>query len=180
MIFKILISITSCVHLPPRGKIKICHFLRENVEDLGYCRIQNIASTLTELFSRLIEDENPWVCQETLETFEHVGHVCPEQLVAEIAKALAKIPGISNFMQAYLSSRSYHIFKSFTNMQDYLRYLIKAIQNHGDEHRCYEYNVSTIKKFELKHNYKKDNYLFQTPVFYLNLYIVHKIQSFIM
>lgn len=148
MLFKILISVaTLCVHLPPRGKIKLCYFLRQNVEDLGHCRVQSVASTLTEFFGRLIEDQNPWVRQEALETFEHVGHVCPEQLVAEIAKALAKIPGISNVMQAYLSSRSYYIFKSFTNMQDYFRYLIKAIKNHGDEHRCHEYNVS-IKKYK--------------------------------
>lgn len=146
MIFQILISVaTSCIHLLPRGKIKICHFLRQNVEDLGRSRIQSIASTLTELFGRLLEDENPWVRQEALETFEHVGHVCPEQLVAEIAKALAKIPGISNVMQAYLSSRPYYVFKGFTNIQDYLTYLVKAVQNHGDEHRCHEYNVSTIK-----------------------------------
>ncbi|XP_071647997.1 uncharacterized protein [Temnothorax longispinosus] len=141
--YAILISVaTSCVHLPPRGKIKICHFLQQNIKYLGRCGIQSIASILTELFSRLLEDENPWVRQEALETFEHVGHVCPEQLVAEIAKALAKILSISNVMQAYLTSKSYYVFKGFINMQDYLRYLAKAVQNHGDEHRCHEYNES--------------------------------------
>jgi len=140
---------TSCVHLSPRGKIKICHFLRQNVEDLGRFGIQSVASTLTELFGHLLEDENPWVYQEALETFEHVGHMCLEQLVAKIAKALAKIPGISNVMQAYLSSRLYYVFKGFTNIQDYLKHLAKAIQNHGDEHRCHEYNVSMIKNLNL-------------------------------
>ncbi|TGZ49167.1 Uncharacterized protein DBV15_11395, partial [Temnothorax longispinosus] len=142
LVVTILISVaTSCVHLPPRGKIKICHFLQQNIKYLGRCGIQSIASILTELFSRLLEDENPWVRQEALETFEHVGHVCPEQLVAEIAKALAKILSISNVMQAYLTSKSYYVFKGFINMQDYLRYLAKAVQNHGDEHRCHEYNM---------------------------------------
>lgn len=146
MLFKILTSAaTLCIHLPPRGKIKLCYFLRQNVEDLGHCKVQSVASTLTEFFGRLIEDENSWVRQEALETFEHVGHVCSEQLVAEIAKALAKISGISNVIQAYLSSRAYYTFKTSTNMQDYLRYLIKATKNHGDEHRCLEYNVSMIK-----------------------------------
>lgn len=145
MIFQILTSVaTSCIYLPPRGKIKICYFLRQNVEDLGRCGVQSVASTLIELFSRLLEDENPWVHQETLEAFEYVGHMCLEQLVAEIAKALAKIPGISNVMQAYLSSKPYYVFKGFMNVQDYLRYLAKTIQNHGDEHKCHEYNVSTI------------------------------------
>lgn len=145
MIFQILTSVAaSCIHLPSRGKIKICHFLQRNVENLGRCGVQSVASTLVELFNRLLEDENPWVHQEALETFEHVGHMCLEQLVAEIAKALAKIPGISNIMQAYLSSKPYYVFKGFTNVQDYLRYLAKAIQNHSDEHKCHEYNVSTI------------------------------------
>lgn len=139
--FQILTSVTiSCVHLPPRGQIKICQFLRRNVENLGRCGVQSVASTLIELFSHLLENENPWVSQDALETFEHVGHMCLEQLVAKIAKALAKLPGISNVMQAYLSSRPYYIFKNFTNVQDYLRYLIRTVQNRNDEHRCHEYN----------------------------------------
>ncbi|KAL6268685.1 hypothetical protein P5V15_001815 [Pogonomyrmex californicus] len=139
----ILTSIaTLCVHLPSQGKIKVCHFLRRNVENLNRCKIQNTVTTLTGLFNRLLEDENPWVRQEALEAFEYVGHICPEQLVAEIAKALAKIPVISNVMQAYLSSRSYYIFKGFSNVQEYLRYLAKAIRTHHDKHICYEYNES--------------------------------------
>ncbi|XP_011878542.1 PREDICTED: uncharacterized protein C1orf112-like isoform X2 [Vollenhovia emeryi] len=148
---------TSCVHLSSRGKIKVCHFLQQNVEDLGRCGVQSVVSTLIELFSRLLEDENPWVRQEALETFEHVGHVCPEQLIAAIAKALAKIPGISNVMQAYLSSRLYHVFKGFTNMQDYLKYLAKAVQDYSDEHRCYEYNESERKEKMPKLEEKKSS-----------------------
>ncbi|XP_077269468.1 FIGNL1-interacting regulator of recombination and mitosis isoform X1 [Temnothorax americanus] len=155
--YAILISVaTSCVHLPPRGKIKICHFLQQNIKYLGRCGIQSIASILTELFSRLLEDENPWVRQDALETFEHVGHVCPEQLVAEIAKALAKILSISNVMQAYLTSKSYYVFKGFINMQDYLRYLAKAVQNHGDEHRCHEYNKMLIMINEHKESEREE------------------------
>ncbi|XP_018311038.1 uncharacterized protein C1orf112 [Mycetomoellerius zeteki] len=156
----VLTSITtSCVHLPPQGKIKICHFLRQNVENLGRCSVQNVTSTLIELFSHILEDEDPWVRQEALETFEHVGHMCLEQLVAEIAKALAKIFGISDIMQAYLSSRPYYVFKGFTNIQDYLRYLAKTIQNHGDEHRCHEYNEILIMINEYKESERKDKML---------------------
>ncbi|EGI70655.1 Uncharacterized protein C1orf112, partial [Acromyrmex echinatior] len=154
----VLMSVTtSCVHLPPQGKIKICHFLRRNVENLGRCSVQSVTSTLIELFSHLLEDEDPWVRQEALETFEHVGHMCLEQLVAEIAKVLAKIPGISGIMQAYLSLRPYYVFKGFTNIQDYLRYLAKAVQNHGDEHRCYEYNEFERKDKMLKLEEEKNS-----------------------
>ncbi|XP_018406843.1 PREDICTED: uncharacterized protein LOC108782939 [Cyphomyrmex costatus] len=142
----ILTSVTTVgVYLPPQGKIKICHFLRQNVESLSHCSVLSVTSTLIELFSYLLEDKDPWVCQEALETFEDVGHMCLEQLVAEIAKALAKIPSISDIMQAYLSLRPYYNFKSFTDIQDYLRYLAKAVQNHDDEHKCHEYIESERK-----------------------------------
>ncbi|XP_018366952.1 PREDICTED: uncharacterized protein LOC108763642 [Trachymyrmex cornetzi] len=154
----VLTSVTTlCAHLPPQGKIKICHFLRQNVENLGRCSVQSVTSTLIELFSHLLEDEDPWVRQEALETFEHVGHMCLEQLVAEIAKTLAKISGISDIMQAYLSLRPYYVFKGFTNIQDYLRYLVKAVQNHGNEHRCYEYNESERKDKMLKLEEEKNS-----------------------
>ncbi|KAL0132514.1 hypothetical protein PUN28_000332 [Cardiocondyla obscurior] len=147
----ILISVvTSCVYLPPQGKIKICHFLRKNVKALSRYDAHNIASILTELFSCLIEDENPWVCQEALETFEHVGHVCPEQLVAKIAKSLAKKPSISSLMQAYLSSKPYYIFKGFINVQYYLKYLAQGVQNRNNEHKCHEYNESEREEKILK------------------------------
>lgn len=135
---------TSCIYLPPLGKIKICHFLRRCIEDLDHCRVQSVAPILIGLFAHLLENENPWVRQEALETFEHMGQRCSEQLVAKVARALAKIPNISNVMQAYLSSKPYYSLEGFANMQDYLRYLVKAIQNRS-EHTCYEYNVSMIK-----------------------------------
>ncbi|XP_011706023.1 PREDICTED: uncharacterized protein C1orf112-like [Wasmannia auropunctata] len=145
----ILTSVANlCSRLPPRGKIKICHFLRQNVESLGRCGVESVASTLTKLFCHLLEDEHSWVHQEALEIFEHLGQKCPEQLVAKIATALAKIPGISNVMQAYLSSRPSHVLRGFTHVQDYLRYLVEAVKNH--EHRCYEYNEPEEKEREEK------------------------------
>ncbi|XP_012222379.1 FIGNL1-interacting regulator of recombination and mitosis-like isoform X1 [Linepithema humile] len=157
----ILTSITtSYAHLPPRAKIKICHLLRRCVANLERCRVQNVTSTLIELFSCLLEDENIWVRQEALETFECVGHECSEQLVAVLAKALAKIPNISNIMQAYLSSKPYYVLKEFANSQDYLRHLAKAIQDLHEEHTCREYNESEreekMPKLEEKENSHTD------------------------
>ncbi|XP_050447562.1 uncharacterized protein C1orf112-like [Cataglyphis hispanica] len=142
MFCSILKSIaTSCVYLPSRDKIKICHFVRRYIEDFDRCGIQSVASTLIGLFVHLLENENPWVRQEALETFEHIGQRCSEQLIAKIAKALAKRPNINSIMQAYLSSRPYYTLEGFANLQDYFRYLAKAIKNR-DEHTCYEYNES--------------------------------------
>lgn len=147
MIFQIFKSIaTSCIYLPPPGKIKICHFLRRCIEDLDHCRTQSVAFTLIELFAHLLENENPWVRQEALETFEHMGQKCSEQLVAKVAKALAKMPNISSIMQAYLSSKPYYSLEGFANMQDYLKYLVTGIQSRGG-HTCYEYNVSMKTQF---------------------------------
>ncbi|XP_072756238.1 FIGNL1-interacting regulator of recombination and mitosis [Anoplolepis gracilipes] len=131
----------SCVYLPPHGKIKVCYFLRRCAEDLDHCGVQSVASILIGLFAHLLENENPWVRQEALKTFEYMGQKCSEQLIAKIAKALAKIPNISSVMQAYLSSRPYYSLEGFANKQDYFRYLAKAIQNRN-KHICYEYNES--------------------------------------
>lgn len=130
--------------MPSRVKIKLCQYLRQNVENLDRCGARS-ASALTELFSRLLEDESPWVCQEALESFERIGHACSEQLVARIAKTLARVSSISNVMQAYLSSTPYYMLEGFANAHDYLGDVAKTAQCHGDQHTCYEYEVSTIK-----------------------------------
>lgn len=146
LIFQILKSIaTSCIYLPSRSKIKICHFLRRSVDNLDHSEVQSVASILTGLFAHLLENENPWVHQEALETFEYMGQRCSEQLIATVAKALAKIPNISSVMQAYLSSKPYYFLEGFASMQDYLGHLVEAMQN-CNKHTCYEYNVSIIKE----------------------------------
>jgi len=99
---------------------------------------------LTELFGRLLQTESPWVRQETLETFEYIGHMCSEQLVAEIARILAKISDINNVMQAYLSSKPCYTLTGYADIQSYFTYLTKTFQGCCKEHICYEYNVSTI------------------------------------
>lgn len=124
-----------------RVKIKLCQYIRQNVENLDRCGNQSV-STLIKLFSHLLEDENPWVCQEALESFERIGHACSEQLVARIAKGLAKISTISNVMQAYLSCTPHYVLDGFSNAYDYLKNMCKAAQGHF-QHTCYEHEVST-------------------------------------
>lgn len=107
-------------------------------EDLDRCK--NAVPALTRLFTRLLDDIDPWVRQEALETFERVGHVCSEDLVPKVAKALAKIPAISSVIQAYLSSRPCYDLKGFTDAQDYLGHVARTTAR--NEHMCHEYNVS--------------------------------------
>lgn len=126
--------------MPSRIKIKLCQYLRQNVENLDRCGRQS-ESTLTKIFSRLLEDENPWVRQEALESFERIGHTCSERLVARIAKGLAKIPTISNVMQAYLSCTPHYVLEGFSNAHDYLGHVFKAAQSHC-QHTCCEHKVS--------------------------------------
>lgn len=133
----------SCTYMPPRVKIKLCQYLRQNVENFDRCGSQSV-SALIKLFSHLLEDESPWVRQETLESFERVGHTCSERLVARIAKGLAKIPTISNVMQTYLSCKPYYVLEGFSNAHDYLGHVSKTAQGYC-EHSCYEHEVSTIK-----------------------------------
>ncbi|XP_014489086.1 PREDICTED: uncharacterized protein LOC106752135, partial [Dinoponera quadriceps] len=141
----ILMSIvSSCTCMLSSIKIKLCQYLRQNVENVGDCEGQSI-SALIKLFSRLLEDESPWVRQEALETFEYVGHTCSEHLVARIAKGLAKIPTISNVMQAYLSCKRLYVLEDFSNVYDYLGHVSKAAQSHR-EHMCYEHEESEREK----------------------------------
>lgn len=128
--------------MSPRVKIKLCQYLRQNVENLDRCGSQSV-SALIKLFSHLLEDENPWVCQEALESFEHIGHACSERVVAKIAKGLAKIPAISNIMQAYLSCTPHYVLKGFSSACNYLEYVCKTTQG-GYKHTCYEREVSMI------------------------------------
>ncbi|RLU24367.1 hypothetical protein DMN91_002455 [Ooceraea biroi] len=139
----ILTSIeNSCVCLLSRGKIEVCQFLQKCVEDFDRYAVQAIALNLTGLFGRLLQTDSPWVRQETLETFERVGHVCSEQLVAEIARILAKISDVNNIMQAYLSSKPCYTLTGFADVQNYFKHLARAFQNCRKEHTCYEYYES--------------------------------------
>lgn len=143
-LFQILTSIaSSCAYMPPRAKIKICQYLRQNVENLDRCDARSI-SALIELFSRLLEDESSWVCQEALESFKRIGHACSEHLVAKIAKTLARIPFINNIMQAYLSNMPYYVLEDFANVHDYLRHVAITDQGCVNHHSCYKYEVSIV------------------------------------
>ncbi|XP_011144526.1 uncharacterized protein C1orf112 [Harpegnathos saltator] len=137
----VLMSIAvACTCMPSRVKIKLCQYLRRSVENLDRCEDSDV-STLTKLFSRLLEDENPWVLQETLESFERIGHTCSKRLVVKLAKGLAKIPTISNIMQAYLSCTPHYVLEGFLNACDYLGHISEATQGHC-EHMCYEHGES--------------------------------------
>lgn len=133
---------TSCVYMTSPTKIKICQYLRRNVENLNRCRAQS-ASALTEIFSCLLKDKSPWVHEEALQSFESVGHACSERLIARIAKTLAKVPSINNIIQAYLSSTLYYMPTGFVSVLTYFRYVVKTAQR--NQHVCYKYEVSTIK-----------------------------------
>lgn len=135
---------TSCVYMPSRAKIKICQYLRQSVENFDCCGARS-ASALTEMFSHLLKDENPWVREEALESFESIGHACSERLIARIAKTLAKVSSINNVMQAYLSSTPYYVLEGFANMLDYLGHVANTAQGHCNQHVCYKYEVSMVK-----------------------------------
>ncbi|XP_020281492.1 uncharacterized protein C1orf112-like isoform X2 [Pseudomyrmex gracilis] len=139
--YAILTSIASLsVYLPLRDRIKVCHLLQRSVENLDRCKTKNVASALIKLFARFLDDIDPWVRQEALRTFECVGHVCSEDLVARIAKALAKISTVSSIVQAYLSVRPCYDLKGFTDAQDYLRHVARIARDYCHKHTCHEYN----------------------------------------
>lgn len=119
--------------------------MRQNAEDFNNHSLRS-TSVLIELFNQLLEDKNFWVRQEALESFEHIGHICSEQIVSKIAKSLARIPSITKVMQAYLSDTPYYILEDFANLQDYLKHLVKVFRDCYNKHTCYQYKESKRKE----------------------------------
>lgn len=128
---------SSFLCFPSHVKAIASHYLRNNVNSFDTCSLKT-ANSLAELNCRLLEDENPWVRQEALESFDHVAHVCPnEELITKMAVAVTKKPGLSDSLPAYLSGTSYYELPDFTDVRHYLRCVANNSQNTC--HVCYRY-----------------------------------------
>lgn len=105
------------------------HYLRNNINSFGSCGIKT-ANALAELNCRLLEDENPWVRQEALESFDCVAHMCPnEDLVTRMAAAVTRKSSLSDSLPAYLSSTNYYELQEFTDVESYLQHVAKNSAN---------------------------------------------------
>lgn len=112
---------TSLLCLPSHVKVIASHYLRSNADSFGSFSPKT-ASALAELNCRLLEDENPWVRQEALESFNHVAHMCPnEELVTRMAAAVTKKPSLSDSLPAYLLGTPYYELRDFTDARHYLQ-----------------------------------------------------------
>ncbi|CAL7936084.1 unnamed protein product [Xylocopa violacea] len=130
----------SFLWFPPLVKATASHYLRNNVDSFSSCGMKTI-NALAELNCRLLEDENPWVREEAIESFEHVAHMCPnEDLVTKMAATVTKKPSLSDFLPAYLSGTSYYELQSFLDIRLYLQHVAKHRRNIC--HVCYNYEDS--------------------------------------
>ncbi|XP_076764071.1 FIGNL1-interacting regulator of recombination and mitosis [Xylocopa sonorina] len=132
--------LTSFLWFPPLVKATASHYLRNNVNSFNSCGIKTI-NTLAEFNCRLLQDENPWVREEALESFDHVAHMCPnEELVTKMAATVTKKSSLSDFLPAYLSGTSYYELQSFLDIRLYLQHVARRCQNIC--HICYSYEDS--------------------------------------
>lgn len=96
-----------------------------------------VINGFAELNCRLLEDENPWVCQEMLESFDRLAHTCPnEELVAKVANAISRKLKICDSVPAYLSYTQYYKLRDISNVKSYLLCLIKDSMNDNAKHIC--------------------------------------------
>ncbi|XP_015435189.1 PREDICTED: uncharacterized protein C1orf112-like [Dufourea novaeangliae] len=132
--------LTSLLCFPSHVKVIASHYLRNNIGSFDICGVRT-ANALSELNCRLLEDENPWVRQEALESFDHVAHMCPnEDLVTKMAAAITKKPSLSDSLPAYLSGTPYYELRDFSDAQLYLQHVARISKNVG--HVCYHYEES--------------------------------------
>ncbi|XP_078041227.1 FIGNL1-interacting regulator of recombination and mitosis isoform X2 [Augochlora pura] len=132
--------LTSLLCLPPHVRATASHYLKDNVNKFGNCGSKT-ANALAELNCRLLEDNNPWVRQEALESFDYVAHVCPnEDLVTKMATFVTRKTSLSESLPAYLSSTPYYELVDFPDVQLYLQHMAKHSENAC--HTCYRYDES--------------------------------------
>ncbi|CAK9797194.1 Uncharacterized protein C1orf112 [Anthophora quadrimaculata] len=128
--FSILEAIlTSFFCFPLHVKVTASHYLRNNIDSFGSCGIK-AANALAELNCQLLEDENPWLRQEALESFDHVAHMCPnEDLVTTMAAAITKKSLLSDSLSSYLSGTVFYELQDFSDVRNYLQHVAKYCEN---------------------------------------------------
>nr|XP_034189327.1 uncharacterized protein C1orf112 homolog isoform X2 [Osmia lignaria]XP_034189334.1 uncharacterized protein C1orf112 homolog isoform X2 [Osmia lignaria] len=121
--------LTSFPCFPPHVKVIASHYLRNSINFFGNCMVRS-SYALAELNCRLLEDENPWVRQEALESFDHVAHMCPnEDLVTTMAAAVTKKASLNDTLPAYLSGTTYLELQDFSDVKHYLQHVARNSLN---------------------------------------------------
>ncbi|XP_076276645.1 FIGNL1-interacting regulator of recombination and mitosis isoform X2 [Lasioglossum baleicum] len=132
--------LTSLLCLPSHVKATASHYLKDNVKSFGDCGSKT-ANALAELNCQLLDDNNPWVRQEALESFDYVAHVCPnEDLVTKMATAVTRKPSLTDSLPAYLSGTCYYELLDFSDVRLYLQHV--ARRSETVRHACYQYEES--------------------------------------
>ncbi|KOC67475.1 Uncharacterized protein WH47_11654, partial [Habropoda laboriosa] len=139
--FSILEAVlTSFLCFPLHVKVISSHYLRNNINFFASCGIK-AANALAELNCQLLEDENPWLRQEALESFDHVAHMCPnEDLVTTMAAAITRRSSLNDSLPSYLSGTVYYELQDFSDVRIYLQHVAKYCRNAC--HVCNNYEDS--------------------------------------
>ncbi|XP_043286143.1 uncharacterized protein [Venturia canescens] len=141
-IYRSMLEIVN--HLPSQHRLKINVFLRENLES----RINNSGKeslgAVTDLFCRLIDDDDPCVRQEFFETYtELIVNVASPKLFDALSIGINRLPRVCRQMQLYLSNEKIHDFSKHSSVENYLEKLSVSTSNDSSKwHKCYQPDFS--------------------------------------
>lgn len=116
------------IHFPSYVKIRIAYYLRENAVSMNRCNSRT-SNLIKQLMFRLLEDEDPMVFQESLDSLNDIIHMSQdEDFVTTLVAAVGKKASIKNCLESYLTNRRYYKLRGFSSLTDYLKDLTKDSQ----------------------------------------------------
>lgn len=126
-------------HLPIQHRIRMNIFIRENLESFANATGMQSLSAITELFCCLVNDQNPWVRQESFETYaEHILKGPSSELFDSLSIGISKLPRVNRQITSYFSNRKIHDLTHYSSLENYLRDLAASSRDRSTRHECYE------------------------------------------
>ena len=114
-------------------RLEFCNFFNRCATSLA----ENDATTIADLFCRLLNDEDTCVQQQAFESFDYLTRACPNaNLLSSVALAIKHAQSeISNTLPAYISGEVVHRLEGFANFNEFFTALCDIVERKG--HVCY-------------------------------------------
>ena len=120
-------------------RIKMNVFLRQNSQLPATESANEIITAMTEVFCSLVNDENPWVQQESFETYaEYILKRSSTELFGSLSVGISKLPRIGRQIPLYFANKQIHKLAHYATLETYLRDLAESSKNRKIWHKCYE------------------------------------------
>lgn len=106
-------------------RLEICYFLKH----WGSYLTSADSSLVTEIFSRLLGDEDPCVMQQGFECFEHLTQSCPDaNLLSSVAMSIRNAhTDVSKTLPAYISNQLVYKLNGFSTSMTFFEEITKIM-----------------------------------------------------